>query len=478
MKKVITLLFISNLALGSCLMPNFHDEVVNTGTTLAQIAQSDLIKGQCKIFNKEFKRRSKKRKEKLTDEAYNRAKVLCGKDRFINLRMKTKIGVPIILLKAMEKFEEIGPRLEGLGLLDDDSWQKERWPFGFVKAKHANPFAVKRLTTNKIAGVSCAACHTGKLPDGRFSIGMTNENFKYGKMNQYTLFSIWMVDKRKYDEKRWIPELISMYKDLRKNNKNFFMKMLSASEKIPVNKFLLKNIIGEEPPSLATQRSFIKSEPGVFNGFAPSLNFQDKELYVSAPGIWALGSEKESHYGTLAERANTQDFISEAYIYTNRTARYNKAMYLEPMAEYLKCLKSPKPLFKPTKALYEEGKKVFKNNCTSCHNLNHGGGSVSTPASLIGTPETFQNIFTDYQPQDIQSIRTFRLIQKLGLDGSAKNVKVRRLNGIWTRRNLTSNGQIKGFDHLFCLKGKERSCLLYTSPSPRDKRQSRMPSSA
>ena len=27
-------------------------------------------------------------------------------------------------------------------------------------------------------------------------------------------------------------------------------------------------------------------------------------------------------------------------------------------------------------------------------------------------------------------------------------------------------------------KGKEKHCLLYTSPSPRDKRQSRMPSSA
>ena len=28
------------------------------------------------------------------------------------------------------------------------------------------------------------------------------------------------------------------------------------------------------------------------------------------------------------------------------------------------------------------------------------------------------------------------------------------------------------------IKGQKSSCLLYTSPSPRDKRQSRMPSSA
>ena len=33
-------------------------------------------------------------------------------------------------------------------------------------------------------------------------------------------------------------------------------------------------------------------------------------------------------------------------------------------------------------------------------------------------------------------------------------------------------------DDLFCLKEMATNCLLYTSPSPRDKRQSRMPSSA
>ena len=31
---------------------------------------------------------------------------------------------------------------------------------------------------------------------------------------------------------------------------------------------------------------------------------------------------------------------------------------------------------------------------------------------------------------------------------------------------------------IYCITDQERNCLLYTSPSPRDKRQSRMPSSA
>jgi len=378
--------------------------------------------------------------------------------------MKTNIGVPVILLKALEKFKEIGPKLTGLGFLDDKSWEKKRWPYGIVKSKHQNKFAVKRLTTNKIAGISCAACHTGQLPDGRFSIGMTNEKLKYGMMNQYTLFTIWMVDRRKNDTSRWLPELIKKYTKMRKDTKSFFMIMLSSAEKMPINKFLLRNIVGEEPPSLATQRSFLNSEPGIFNGFAPSLNFSDKELYVSAPGVWALGTEDEAHYGTLAAKKTTSDFISEAFLYTNRSKKYNKAAYLEPVAEYLKCLKSPKPLKEINTELHASGKKIFKNNCMTCHDLNHGGGSKSVDPERIQTPETFINIFSDYKPEDIQSMRTFSLIQDLSLNNSATRIKVRRLNGIWTRKNLTSNGQIKGMDHLFCLNGKKREIVDKHNP--------------
>ena len=43
-----------------------------------------------------------------------------------------------------------------------------------------------------------------------------------------------------------------------------------------------------------------------------------------------------------------------------------------------------------------------------------------------------------------------------------------------------SNGNVdaKTFQENGCIVGVNNACLLYTSPSPRDKRQSRMPSSA
>ena len=59
-------------------------------------------------------------------------------------------------------------------------------------------------------------------------------------------------------------------------------------------------------------------------------------------------------------------------------------------------------------------------------------------------------------------VRSKALLKKLNIDFNEINVDV----------NQEANEYIKS------LQVNQRSCLLYTSPSPRDKRQSRMPSSA
>ena len=46
------------------------------------------------------------------------------------------------------------------------------------------------------------------------------------------------------------------------------------------------------------------------------------------------------------------------------------------------------------------------------------------------------------------------------------------------KRALMGNAAVTHADRVLVTNDNPRSCLLYTSPSPRDKRQSRMPSSA
>ena len=66
-----------------------------------------------------------------------------------------------------------------------------------------------------------------------------------------------------------------------------------------------------------------------------------------------------------------------------------------------------------------------------------------------------------------------------GVDIEAGNALVDRIKGVAkrTRRPEVMAG-LGGFGALCQLPTGYKDCLLYTSPSPRDKRQSRMPSSA
>ena len=63
------------------------------------------------------------------------------------------------------------------------------------------------------------------------------------------------------------------------------------------------------------------------------------------------------------------------------------------------------------------------------------------------------------------SIQPGEIVGFLGPNGAGKSTVLKMMAGFWA----PTSGQI-------LYHGK--SCLLYTSPSPRDKRQSRMPSSA
>ena len=49
---------------------------------------------------------------------------------------------------------------------------------------------------------------------------------------------------------------------------------------------------------------------------------------------------------------------------------------------------------------------------------------------------------------------------------------------IYAERNLTKAGEVLGITQPAVSNALSRLCLLYTSPSPRDMRRSRMPSSA
>ena len=85
-----------------------------------------------------------------------------------------------------------------------------------------------------------------------------------------------------------------------------------------------------------------------------------------------------------------------------------------------------------------------------------------------------QLIYVSYASDDFQSGDVFKIIET-----SARNNPTRDVTGFLVYAHDTFVQFVEGpAASLDALLDDLKACLLYTSPSPRDKRQSRMPSSA
>eukprot|EP00827_Trimyema_finlayi_P003717 TRINITY_DN343_c0_g1_i3.p2 TRINITY_DN343_c0_g1~~TRINITY_DN343_c0_g1_i3.p2 ORF type:complete len:142 (-),score=81.37 TRINITY_DN343_c0_g1_i3:30-410(-) len=63
-------------------------------------------------------------------------------------------------------------------------------------------------------------------------------------------------------------------------------------------------------------------------------------------------------------------------------------------------------------------------------------------------------------------------------EGNQRGYIPRKYNRNNNRQRYSSRSNSKSSSRNYKRRARDNSCLLYTSPSPRDKRQSRMPSSA
>ena len=102
-------------------------------------------------------------------------------------------------------------------------------------------------------------------------------------------------------------------------------------------------------------------------------------------------------------------------------------------------------------------------------------GDVGSGKTIVSLIATLNVIYSNFQvafmaPTEILAKQHYSLAQKL----FNKNIKIKLLTGKteYKDRKIILDDLSKGNIDLLI------GCLLYTSPSPRDKRQSRMPSSA
>lgn len=405
--------------------------------------------------------------------AAQRDLVLCGKYLFFNLPVPTDVAVPDRLLKAwMAVFGDLtGPALTHLGFRENPFEPGMPLEFAVAPNTRSGPL---RILQGRGRVMTCAACHLGRLPDGRFSVGMPNEELDLGTFSLLSQYLLWLASSDREDDQVWDRDAQAFFRDLRDESRGVFHPsrvMFDAVDALGSTGLgeVLYDFVGQDPVPLTDQRTFLMSEPGVLNGTSPMLSDPETEIYIATPAIWEMQHYEdeplgEPYLGRVASSRSLEELIRQGYVFSTMSGEYATPKWVDPIAAYVRTLEAPRGP-EPT-AESEVGAGIFARDCAGCHDGHGGATSVVHPLDAAGTPLFFDEVLEDYVPPNRQSIRALAELRDVGLvlPLHRKGIKSRRLTGIWARSKLGYNGAIEGLNHLLCLDGRVRSATDRSDP--------------
>ncbi len=448
--------------------------------SLDEVLEHDALQGACdRHFDRLDPETDKLPPEALQDSDQLRDMLLCGKWIFFFGDFESKVAFPENIVRAIADIfpDETGDSFSKLGFIPNPN--EPGFPIGIARGS-GNPWGALGLFTGSPYTITCAACHFGQTPDGRYAVGMPNQDLDFGKFNALLMFAAWQADSRKSDPERWPEEIQTYYQGLRSVvqqswsgwryifDSSLLVSWLGASE-------LFYRVVGLSVPTYGELETYLHGDPNRYYASSPFLPVQKDHLpggmYLSSSLTFDLthfaGDVDEGLVAPLASFIPTdelEDFIKAAYIFQTGETQYTAPRYVDALATYLRVLTAPKRPFPVDQALAERGQEIFASNCQSCHDSERGRSLEPIAIGDIGTPEILLDPFVDYQPPHRLAEESYaNYVEVLGPIAPRGGIHARALQGIWMKTELMLNGSVEDLDHAFCLS-KPRG----ERPDPRD----------
>ena len=418
----------------------------------------------------------------LKDPEAVRDMVRCGKFLFLFADFESDVAFPANLVEfGLKIFEEqTGKAFSNYGFYPNP--YDPRYPVGMAVLK-GNPWGVAAIT-GKPMGLTCAACHLGKLDDGRYAVGKYNHDLEFGKINAFLMFAPWMASSDRYNEKVW-PKSIQTHFEVMKETleesrlleRGLFDALRIIAWTRMDDTFL--KMVKMSIPTPAELDSYLIDRPGVSYASSPLLpvskevdgGLEGVSFLLSSPLLWDVenypgdvekGTSKP--LSTFIPSNNLENFVKAAYIFQTGRREYSVDKYVDPLALYMRTLKGPTVEEKPDKALYGEGSKLFASQCQSCHNGSQGESLRPYPPQDTRTASVYVDPFVNYKPIHDLSARAYdSYVKVLGPISPQKGIYARKLKGIRFRKNLMLSGMVDDLDHAFCLS-KSRGAGKQVAP--------------
>lgn len=410
--------------------PDESEGLTNVSADLEALLEHGALEGACDAYE--------------ANRSDRRAMLLCGKSMYFYETFGTG-GVPAPIVDFLiESFpEEVGSGFSKMGMVPDPYSAADR-PLGLVPGAPLGN--VESLV------YTCAACHFGKLPDGRYAVGASNHDYEYGKQ----ILSIALL-----------PRTVDPRDDPANHDPRALAAIQPMIDELEADRGLRIRLLFDLLPLLgssATQPSFTPEIEGQYASWPPGtmdfvitpLPLDDGVHTVSKIiPLWGLPREDEQAaagmpHGMLAWTGGAhslEDFL-EGFVRIGGGPHDEwPPERLRPLAEYIYSLRPPENPSASDPARVERGREIFEARCLDCHGAPRGSGDRIYTFEEIGTDDAMR-AWGDPE-------LTGTLCCGLG-DGTVPathGIKSPRLAGLWSFSRFLHNGAVEGIEELLCVDG-------------------------
>ena len=379
-------------------------------------------------------------KNGATDRA---TRLRCGKWMFFYETFGTT-GVPVPLLDFLQKYyadSYYGRGFSRLGFIPDPASTKGM-PLGLAP------------TTGKAGSVStlaftCASCHFGKMPDGRYSVGYGNLSLDYGKLLA-SLGAPLMLSSNANDPK--------VHAQLRQELAGpVAMAKAQSSYQIDLG------IAGLQLLGAGMGGQLTAEEQGKFLALRTgTMDFMTKPLVED--NVWTVSrilplwnmpdAVRRTAAGMPHEMLSwnggvdtLESFLKGFVTYGQSQVEWTDAR-LSPLADYVRSLRAPESLASLDAAEVKEGARLFVGmGCLECHKGASGEGARVFTFDELGTDATYATIYNP-GPDGKSPVGDFFV---------TRGVKAPRMAGLFSQTRFLHNGSVASLEELFCLSPRDPS---------------------
>ncbi|MEZ4241638.1 MAG: hypothetical protein R3F59_36920 [Myxococcota bacterium] len=360
--------------------------------------------------------------------------LLCGKSMFFYEGFDT-LGIPAVLFDFLFQHfpDELGPGYSELGLVVHPNSPEGR-PIGFAPGTPLGSADTLALT--------CAACHFGQLPDGRYAVGAPNHDYQYGRhMLAITLAP--MAASPGFQEADHHPDAIAAVRPLLDR----FDADPGLALQLGLAMLPLLGDLGDAPALTWDQEGQYASwKPGTMDFMITPLPLDDGVHTVSKIlPLWGIPDAAEEQAAGMPNAmlawtgaAPSLDAFLQGFVAVGGGEHPWTEDDLAPLREYILSLRPPSPPPVDADAV-AHGEQVFWDaGCGDCHQGPRGSGLQVYDFDEIGTDDALRDWGDGPTCCDFEGTVL------------THGVKSPRLVGLWAQARFLHNGSVDTLQALLC----------------------------